>query len=47
MPSAKTLTLDGKTGKILLNAAEFGPAPAGGRRGPVVPGSFSILVVGK
>src|SRR5437763_1527900 len=48
MPSAKTLTLDGKTGKILLIAAEFGPAPdpqpAGGRgrRGPMVPGSFSI-----
>jgi DNA-binding beta-propeller fold protein YncE len=53
MPSAKTLTLDSKTGKILLIAAEFGPAPdpqpAGGRprRGPMVPGSFSILVVGK
>jgi len=53
MPSAKTLTLDRKTGKVFLIAAEFGPAPdpppAGGRfrRGPMVPGSFSILVVGK
>lgn len=50
MPSAKTLTLDTKTGNILLIAAEFGPAPAGagGRgRGPMVAGSFSILVVGK
>ncbi len=53
MQSAKTLTLDSKTGHILLIGAEFGPAPApatpGGRpgRGPLVPDSFSILVVGK
>ncbi len=54
MPGAKTLSLDSKTGKILLITAEYGPAPTtpppGGRfggRGPMVPGSFSILVVGK
>jgi DNA-binding beta-propeller fold protein YncE len=53
MPGAKTLTFDSKTGKVLLIAAEYGapanPAPAGGRggRGPMVPGSFSIVVVGK
>jgi hypothetical protein len=53
MPSAKTLTLDGKTGHILLIGAEYGapptPPPAGGRagRGPMVPDSFSILSVGK
>jgi DNA-binding beta-propeller fold protein YncE len=54
MPSAKTLTLDRKTNHILLIGAEFGPPPTppagGGRgrgRGQVVPGSFSILVVGK
>lgn len=53
MPSAKTLTLDTKTNHILLIAAEFGPpptpAPAGGRpaRGPMLPDSFTILVVGK
>ena len=50
---AKTLTLDAKTGHILLIAADFGPAPnppaAGGRpsRGPMLPDSFSIVVVGK
>jgi DNA-binding beta-propeller fold protein YncE len=61
---AKTLTLDSKTGHILLMAAEYGavPAPAtpaagaapaegprpGGRgRAPMIPGSFSIIVVGK
>jgi DNA-binding beta-propeller fold protein YncE len=55
MPSAKTLTLDRKTNRILLIAAMFDPPPAGtpppsnGRvaRGPMVAGSFSILSVGK
>jgi hypothetical protein len=53
MPTAKTLTLDSKTGHVLLIGAEYGapptPPPAGGRagRGPMVPDSFSILVVGK
>lgn len=52
---AKTLTLDSKTDHILLITAEYGPAPAADpnnpnarrRRGPMVAGSFSILVVGK
>jgi hypothetical protein len=53
---AKTLTLDPKTGHLFLITAEFGPAPepvpgapVSGRRarGPMVPGSFSILEVGK
>ena len=57
MQGAKTLTLDSKTGKVLLIAAEYGPAPTppagapaeGGRRPrrPMLPGSFSVLVVGK
>ena len=53
MTRAKTLTLDSKTNHILLIAAEYGPPPspppAGGRggRGPMLPDSFSILVVGK
>jgi hypothetical protein len=52
MPSAKTLTLDGKTGHIFLIGAEYGAPttpPAGGRagRGPMVAGSFTILEVGK
>ena len=55
MPSAKTLSLDSKTNHIMLIAAVFEPAPAdapplsNGRvaRGPMVPGSFSILSVGK
>lgn len=53
MPSAKTLTFDGKTGHILLIGAQYAaPAttpPPGGRggRGQMMPDSFTILVVGK
>jgi DNA-binding beta-propeller fold protein YncE len=53
MPGAKTLTLDSKTDHILTIGAETAPPPtpppAGGRggRGQMVPGSFSIVVVGK
>jgi hypothetical protein len=52
-PSAKTMTVDTKTDRILLIAAEFGPPPANQpatgwrRRGPMIAGSFSILAVGK
>ena len=49
----KQLTLDSKTGHILLITAEYTPpallrppAAAGGR-GQMVPDSFSIVVVGK
>ena len=52
---AKTLALDTKTNHLLTMTAEWGPpapnAPPGpaGRpaRGPMVPGSFTILMVGK
>ena len=53
MPSAKTLALDSKTNHLILIGAEFPPAPprpAQGGQGnpnPMVPGSFTILAVGK
>jgi DNA-binding beta-propeller fold protein YncE len=55
LAGAKTLALDRKTNHLLTMTAEFEPpppnAPPGpaGRpaRGPMVPGSFSILMVGK
>jgi DNA-binding beta-propeller fold protein YncE len=50
--SAKTLTLDRSTNRILLIAAEYAPpstpAPAGGRgRGQMVADSFAILTVAR
>jgi hypothetical protein len=55
IPGAKTLALDTKTNHVVTMTAEFAAAPANappgpaGRpaRGPMVPGSFSILMVGK
>jgi hypothetical protein len=55
MAGAKTLALDTKTSRLLTMSAEYEPAPAGapprtrGRPaiGPMIPGSFSLLMVGK
>jgi YVTN family beta-propeller protein len=48
---ARTLTVDPKTHKVYLLAAEFGPAAEakGGKKGrpPVLPDTFHVLVVGK
>jgi DNA-binding beta-propeller fold protein YncE len=49
--SARTMTVDEKTHRIYLLAAEYGPAPEAkeGKKGrpPVIPDSFHVLVVGK
>ena len=55
MKGAKTLALDTKTNHLFTMAAEYGPAapdappgPAGRpARGPMIQGSFSILMIGK
>jgi DNA-binding beta-propeller fold protein YncE len=55
MTGAKTMTIDGKTNRILTMGAEYGPAPAaapsrrgrGPGRGPMVADSFTILAIGK
>ena len=49
---ARTMTVDPKTHKVYLLAAEYGQAPApkdGQKKGrpPVMPDSFHVLVVGK
>ena len=53
MNGARTITFDSKTDHILTMSQERGPAPPpppGGGRGPqgtVVPGSFTILMIGR
>lgn len=49
---ARTMALDDRTGSIYLVTAEFGPRPAATATNPrprpaVVPGSFTVLVVGR
>jgi len=53
MNGARTITFDSKTGHLFTMSQERGPAPPpppGGGRGPqgiAVPGSFTILMIGK
>ena len=52
MNGARTLTLDTKTGRIYVMSVERGaapPVPAGGRGGqaPAIPGSFTVVMIGK
>lgn len=55
MAGAKTITLDAQTGHLFTMTARFEPAPAdampgpSGRppRGPMIPGSFTIFMVGR
>lgn len=55
MAGAKTVAFDSKTGHLFTMTAEFQPAPPDAKpgpagrpaRGPMVPGSFSIFMVGK
>jgi hypothetical protein len=50
--SARTMTYDPATDRVYLVAAEFGPRPAATpenprARPPMIPGTFTILVVGR
>jgi DNA-binding beta-propeller fold protein YncE len=45
-PASRNMGLDPTTHRVFVVSAKFGPAPAGGRgRGPVLPGSFSLLTI--
>ena len=49
---ARTMAVDRKTGRAFLSVAEFGPRPEAKAgtptpRAPIVPGSFSVLVIGQ
>ena len=51
-PGARTMAVDRKTGKIYVTGAELGPRPAPTPenprgRPPVMPGTFSVMVVGR
>ena len=45
-PAARNMGLDPTTHRVYLVSAKFGPAQEGGRgRGPVLPGSFTLMVI--
>jgi DNA-binding beta-propeller fold protein YncE len=47
-PGARTLAVDHKTGRVYLPVGAFAPPLQGARgRGPMVPGSFHVLVIGE
>lgn len=51
LPGARTMALDHKTGRVYLPVADVGPRPAPtaaspNPRAPMMPGTFSVLVVG-
>ena len=44
--AARNMGLDPTNHRVFIVSAKFGPAPAGGRgRGPVLPGSFTLMVI--
>jgi DNA-binding beta-propeller fold protein YncE len=43
---ARNMGLDPANHRVFIVSAKFGPVPAGGRgRGPVLPGSFTLMVI--
>ncbi len=44
-PGSRNMGLDPLNHRVFVVSAKFGPVPAGGRRGPVLPGSFSLMVI--
>jgi DNA-binding beta-propeller fold protein YncE len=43
---ARNMGLDPTNHRVFIVSAKFGPVPAGGRgRGPVLPGSFTLMVI--
>jgi DNA-binding beta-propeller fold protein YncE len=51
LPGARTMAIDHKTGTVYLPVADFGPRPDPtpanpNPRAPILPGTFSVLVVG-
>jgi len=45
-PGSRNMGLDPTNHRVFVASAKFGPVPAGGRgRGPVLPGSFALMVI--
>src|SRR5215467_9860274 len=55
MPGARNMVIDTKTGHVITNAFEYGPVPANApppvpgrmQSGPPIPGSFTLMMIGR
>jgi DNA-binding beta-propeller fold protein YncE len=43
--ASRNMGFDPTNHRVFIVSAKFGPAPAGGRRGPVLPGSFTLMTI--
>lgn len=46
-PGARTVALDPASGRVYVPTVQFGKAPPGGGRPPIMPSTFAVLVVGE
>jgi hypothetical protein len=44
-PGSRNMGLDPTNHRIFVVSAKFGPVPPGGRRGPLLPGTFALLII--
>ncbi len=44
-PGSRNMGLDPSNHRVYIVSAKFGPTPAGARRGPVLPGTFTLMVI--
>jgi outer membrane protein assembly factor BamB len=44
-PGSRNMGLDPTNHRLFVASGKFGPIPAGAKRGPVLPGSFTLLVI--
>jgi DNA-binding beta-propeller fold protein YncE len=42
---SRNMGLDPSSHRVFIVSAKFGPVPAGGRRGPVLPGTFTLMTI--
>ena len=42
---SRNMGLDPTNHRLFIVSAEFGPAPAGGRRKPILPGTFTLMTI--
>jgi DNA-binding beta-propeller fold protein YncE len=45
--ASRNMGFDPASHRIFVVSAKFGPVPAGAKRGPVLPGSFTLMIIEK